>query len=682
MTTQDVPLKGPNGDIGGAARLVLLRSLPARFTGRGLALLGSVNLMPVLAIVLLFSLLAALLWIIHKNEQEQSRLDLVRDTLWVERALQFQIASDDETLQHIADDLHKDKSDMQKFLAPAHQLLASDPAIVALEWIDAKGAIITREAQRPLIAREPSGDEKQALDEAIYNARRTGGPVATRPFAWGSGTAISYIAQIDATATGSESLVAILSLDKMLDENIPWWIAGKRAVEIRDHEGHLLAARSTAMADKLALGQTIAFGTQPAGLFITLYAGQAPTNFTRDGLVGAIAVLGVLAVGGLLARESHLRKRRLAESALQNEHAFRKAMEDSLTVGMRARDLKGRIIYVNQSFCRMVGWPSEDLVGRDPPMPYWAPEEMEKTTAFHNRVLSGSPPADGAELRFRRQNGSPLVALVQEAPLIGADGQQTGWMGSFIDITERKAADELARRQTDQIETTSRLVLIGEMASILAHDLNQPLATISGYQAGLINRLSSGSIAHDEVVATLVKVGEAAQRAGQIIHRVQDVVRRNEPRFEPVDVAELVQRTVTIFQNEPRPMPSRIALSAGRPARVARCDDILIEQVLINLLRNAEEAMHGLPGQLRCIDVSVSTGASAVKVEIADRGPGVPDHLLGDIFGPFVSTKAGGLGLGLTICRSVLEAHRSQLICTPRADGGSIFKFSLAPLAT
>ena len=653
-----------------------------RLGGR-LAMLGSANLMPIMAITLLFALLAALLWIIHKNEQEQARLDLVRDALWVEQALQFQIASDDETLQHIADDLSQDKPDMRKFQAPAHQLLTSNPAIVALEWLDAGGAIKASEAQqRPLIAREPSSDERLALREALDTARRTGGPVATRPFAWGSGTAISHVAEIGATAAGPQSLVATLSLDKMLDENIPWWIAGKRAVEIRDHEGHLLAARSAAMAGNQSSGQTIAFGTQPAGLFLTLYAGQAPTNFTRDGLVGAIAILGALAVGGLLARESHLRRRRLAESALQTEHAFRKAMEDSLTVGMRARDLRGRIIYVNQSFCKMVGWSGDELVGRDPPMPYWAPDEMEKTAAFHNRVLSGSPPADGAELRFRRRDGTPLVALVQEAPLIGADGRQTGWMGSFLDITERKAAEELARRQADQIETTSRLVLIGEMASILAHDLNQPLAAISSYQAGLMNRVADGSIANEEIAATLGKVGDAAQRAGQIIRRVQDVVRRSEPRFECVDIAGLARRTVGIFQNEPGPPKPRIAISAAPQANVERCDDVLIEQVLINLLRNADEAMRNLPSQRRSIDVTVTPAAGIVEVQIADRGPGVPDAMLGDIFQPFVTTKSGGMGLGLTICRSVLEAHRSRLICSPRAGGGSVFKFSLAAPAS
>jgi two-component system, LuxR family, sensor histidine kinase DctS len=602
----------------------------------------------------------------------------VRDTLWVERALQFQIGADSETLQRLADDLGGRQADDARFEAQARQLLTSDPAIVAIEWRDAAGAIKLALAQHGAAASAPTDDAELALREAMRAGRLTSALTPTRPFALADGSAFAAVAQIPGKAREGEIVAATISLDRMLNQNIPWWIAEKRAVEIRDLEGHLLAARTHGAVDKQSLGHTIAFGEKPAGLLITLFPAQSPTNLTRDGLVGAIVILGLLAVGGLLARENHLRKRRVAEAELRSEHAFRKAMEDSLTVGMRARDRDGRVIYVNQAFCRMMGWTREELVGRAPPMPYWLPEEMERTKAFHDKVLSGAPPADGVELAFQRRDGARLVALVQEAPLIGIDGRQSGWMGSFLDITERKAAEALARQQADQLEAKSRQVLIGEMASILAHDLNQPLATITGYQAGLMNRLADGSIAPDEVARVLAKLGDAAQRAGQIIHRVQDVVKRNEPRFERVNVGELVARTLTIFQNEPRPAATRIALESQPDAFVERCDDVLIAQVLINLLLNAEEAMCGLPRHKRRIDVSVTAADASVEVQIADRGPGLPPEMAGEIFRPFVSTKQGGMGLGLTICRSVLEAHRSRLTCSPRAGGGSVFKFRLA----
>lgn len=640
--------------------------------------LWAVNLMPILAIALLFSLLAALLWIVHVNEREQTRLDLVRDTLWVERALQFQIAASGETLLRLADELGPLDADPARFAAQGRQLLVSDPAIVAIEWRDGAGTSKLSLASRDGASRARTANEETALRETADAARRSGALAVTSALSLAGGAAFAQVVPIPGNAHEGEVLVATISLDRMLNQNIPWWIAEKRAVEIDDHEGRVMAIRKHDGVSERSLRHTVAFGERPAGLFMTVSAVDAPTDLRRDGLVGAIIVLGVLAGGGLLARENHLRKRRVVEAELRSEHAFRKAMEDSLTVGMRARDLAGRVVYVNQAFCRMLGWTREELVGRAPPMPYWLPEEMDRTIAFHDKVMAGAPPAEGVELAFQRRDGERVVALVQEAPLIGADGRQTGWMGSFVDITERKAAEALARRQADQLEAKSRLVLVGEMASILAHDLNQPLATIAGYQAGLANRVAEGSIGSEEIAAVLARLGEATQRAGQIVHRVRDVVKRNEPRFERVDIGELVERTLDTFRSEPQSQATRIVLVSGASAFVDRCDDVLVEQVLINLLRNAAESMSHVPPQNRRIDVSVIAVDAAVEVEIADRGAGVPAEMAGDIFRPFVSTKPSGMGLGLTICRSVLEAHRSRLTCSPRAGGGSVFKFRLA----
>lgn len=650
-------------------------------SGNKFSLLATINLMPVLAIVLLFSLLGALLWIIHVNEQEQTRLDLVRDTLWVERALQFQIANDQEILLRLADDLGRNGNDAAQFLTQAKQLLTSDPAIVAIDWLNPEGVLQAFRLQNGLTIASESHSELRQQIAGAKDQIANGALVAIGPFRFGDGMAFGLVAPVNGNTPAGGVLVAVTSFDRMLNLNIPWWIGEKRAVDLRNHEGNLLASRSKTSVDPQAQSHTIAFGAQPAGLFISLFAIRAPTNFTRDGLIGAIVLLGILAVGGLLARESHLRKRRAAEREVKREHAFRKAMEDALTVGMRARDLEGRIIYVNQAFCQMTGYDSAYLIGRGPPMPYWLPDEMEKTTAIHDAVLAGAPPADGVELKFRRRDGQVLTALVYEAPLIDAEGRQNGWMGSFLDITERKQAAELARRQADQIQTTSRLVLIGEMASILAHDLNQPLATIASYQTGLMNHLANGSISNGDIVATLAKVGDAAQRAGQIIRRVQDFVKRNEPRFERTNIGELVARIVDVFQHEPQSPASRIALNAGPDVCISLCDSVLIEQVVINLLRNADEAMANLPKRKRRIDVSIAEANGQIEVQVADQGHGIPHDMAGDIFRPFVSTKPGGMGLGLTICRSVLEAHSSRLACSTRAGGGSVFRFRLTAAA-
>jgi two-component system sensor histidine kinase DctS len=227
-------------------------------------------------------------------------------------------------------------------------------------------------------------------------------------------------------------------------------------------------------------------------------------------------------------------------------------MEDSLMVGMRARDLEGRVTYVNPAFLQMVGFSAEELIGREPPMPYWAPEEMERTLLLHNKVLEGKAPHEGFEIRLMRKDGSRFDALIYEAPLIDADGRQTGWMGSIIDVTARKHAEELARQQQEKLQVTARLVTMGEMASTLAHELNQPLAAITSYNAGCLNKLESGNFSAVQLKEALGKLGVQAQRAGHIIRRVHDFVRKSEPKLAPCDLAEVIDDSIGFIEALPR----------------------------------------------------------------------------------------------------------------------------------
>jgi two-component system sensor histidine kinase DctS len=159
-------------------------------------------------------------------------------------------------------------------------------------------------------------------------------------------------------------------------------------------------------------------------------------------------------------------------------------------------------------------------------MPYWAPEEHEATLPrTRNRWLARRP-NEGVELRFQRKNGERFDALIYEAPLIDAEGRHTGWMGSVVDITERKRAEELARQQQEKLQFTARLVTMGEMASTLAHEINQPLSAISSYTTGCLNRLEAGDLPRDELREALGKLASQAQRAGRVIRRIYDFVRK------------------------------------------------------------------------------------------------------------------------------------------------------------
>jgi two-component system sensor histidine kinase DctS len=205
-----------------------------------------------------------------------------------------------------------------------------------------------------------------------------------------------------------------------------------------------------------AASHAIAFDPPGNGLTLTVTRFDSRTSLTANALVATIIVFSLLALASLVVTRRHMIRRGVAELALQEEHALRKAMEESLTVGMRARDHSGKIIYVNQAFCRMVGWPAEELVGCAPPMPYWLPEDMERTLELHQLVLDGKAPPEGFEIKFHARSGERFDALVYEAPLIDAEGHHRGWMGSVVDATTESALRIIAPANREAFNCASR----------------------------------------------------------------------------------------------------------------------------------------------------------------------------------------------------------------------------------
>lgn len=278
-------------------------------------------------------------------------------------------------------------------------------------------------------------------------------------------------------------------LNVLLSNQIPWWFTEKYKVEIVDDNDQVLASK-TYIEGTSSDSYLIPFDPPGQGLRLKISDYPSTQSPLQNMLTIAILLLALGVFASLWLVRGLMKKSTRAEAALRAEHAFRTAMENSLTVGMRARDLEGRIIYVNPAFCKMTGFSASELVNHDPPMPYWAPEHMDEARAMHQTVLAGLAPEEGFELTFMRKNRERFEALVYEAKLIDGNGRHTGWMASVLDITERKRAEELARQQQEQLQFTARLVTLGEMASTLAHELNQPLAAIASYNTGCLNLLS------------------------------------------------------------------------------------------------------------------------------------------------------------------------------------------------
>jgi two-component system sensor histidine kinase DctS len=250
-------------------------------------------------------------------------------------------------------------------------------------------------------------------------------------------------------------------------------------------------------------------------------------------------------------------------------------------------------------------------------------------------------------------------------------------MASVLDVTERKRGEELARHQQEQLQRTARLITMGEMASTLAHELNQPLSAIASYTAGCLNRLDAPAFAAADLRPALTKLGAQAQRAGQIIRRVHDFVRKSEPRLQPCSLSQVVEDSVGFIDFDARRRGVSIQMAPESRDHTVEADRILLEQVMLNLLRNGIEATSQDGTTVQPLVITIAADQDQAVVRVADRGPGIAAEAADTLFQPFYTTKAEGMGMGLNICRSIIEFHRGRLWFEPNPGGGSVFCFSL-----
>jgi two-component system, LuxR family, sensor histidine kinase DctS len=399
-------------------------------------------------------------------------------------------------------------------------------------------------------------------------------------------------------------------------------------------------------------------------------------------VLGLSLALGVVVT--LLVRDG--RRRARVEAALAESLAFRKAMEDSLVTGLRARDLQGRVTYVNPAFCNMVGFTSQQLMGLVTP-PYWPPDLIEeyarRQAARFGSGRSIDEAREGFETTFMKQSGERVSVMIFEAPLVNGAGQHTGWMSAVLDVSDQRRVEEISRQQQERLQATARLATVGEMASLLSHELNQPLAAIASYAAGSLNLMQSG--AHDDDTAALLqqateRIAEQAERAGRVIKSVHDFVRRREQSREAVACNLLIDAVLPLVRLQTRKSGARVVVDVALPSPRVVCDRTMVEQVLLNLTRNAVQAMEDhTPIEARELRIEVRQHhARWVTFSVIDCGPGVSAEAAARLFTPFFTTRIEGMGLGLSLCRTVIEQHGGALDFVPRVGGpGTEFRFTL-----
>jgi two-component system sensor kinase FixL len=353
---------------------------------------------------------------------------------------------------------------------------------------------------------------------------------------------------------------------------------------------------------------------------------------------------------------------------------------DTAVDGIMVIDEKAQILVYNTACERLFGFLPDEVLGRNVGLLMPEPYRSEHDDYIARYIATGVKHiiGIGREVRGRRKDGStfPVNLSVGEGSLAG----QRIFVGIVTDLSERVRRESHVQELQKELLHATRLTSTGQLAAALAHELNQPLTAILNYTSALADivdwkKVQEGATAQE----VLAKVSAQAERAGDIIRRLRGFVEKREANRTPDDLNKAVQDAISLGLVGSASDNIRTTLSLASDLPLVPIDKVQIQQVMINLLRNAAEAMRDSAKR----ELTVTTARDDdgfVVVSVQDTGPGLPAEVQKRLFEPFVTTKDTGLGIGLSICRTIIESHGGRLWGESRKGGGTIFRFKL-PLA-
>jgi PAS domain S-box-containing protein len=778
---------------------------------------------PLLAIVIFLVVMAIILGTLQVQERQQQEGSLFRELSLVKQRIQLRFINNSEALQSFSRDLSQAENNRiarDKVLSQIQSFVMSNPEILQLIWLNDSE---WRQWMMPPPSRNsewfdnvPQASEiDRELKRALFLSRETNRPAysqvinlnATKddPIMEDRQSIFWEVVTIfrDGEATGA--LAVMYSGQGILQYIIPPELKSQHRYSLIGRDNRVLAISSDRDTPTRSLSNetSLDFGALGPNITLRVDTYPPPTDLTFRMLLGVVIGLSAFVVWSLWSVLKQMQVRQLTEANLRTESSFRKVLEDSMPVGIRAHDMEKRITYVNRSFSEMTGWAQEELLGLQPPFPFWPAELHDELMQKMGEALDGNLKS-GIEGAIMRKDGTRIATRTFIAPLINDKGQQTGWVTSVIDISEpkrireelsatqerfvtvlegldaavsvvsietgellfanryyrerfgdtakghidlaghemdpssifhfegdnvdalaglpatalnqsneidseeiqlrgdtnnywyevrrryiswvdghlaqlliatditlRKTTEDLARQQEERMQFTSRLTTMGEMASSLAHELNQPLSAISNYCMGIAKRLTStNNPLSTELLPALEKASDQAHRAGTIIQRIRGFVKRSEPQSKSCNIGDIIADSVGLVEFEANRHRLKIVSELAPNIPAVELDPVLIQQVLVNLLKNSLDSLREVyplssrwsaPPVRISADLETSTFPSMLRIQVTDAGAGIAESVIARMFEPFFSTKEDGMGMGLNICRSIIESHHGRL---------------------
>ncbi|HEY2379230.1 MAG TPA: ATP-binding protein [Gemmatimonadaceae bacterium] len=327
----------------------------------------------------------------------------------------------------------------------------------------------------------------------------------------------------------------------------------------------------------------------------------------------------------------------------------------------------------NSAFERLVGLGANEVVGQRIPLT----ETIEERWA----PLGDGHAFSGIEIRMTRKDGSEFDATLACAPLVDDEGRSAGVVANILDISDRKRAEEALRKAELELAHVTRLTMLGEMAASIAHEINQPLTAIVANATASLNWLSRPDAKLERAREALADIVKDGHRAADVIQRVRQLATKSDPKKTYLNINDVVRDVTTLVRSEIQKHRVSLCMSLASPLPSVFADRVQLQQVIINLVMNAVEAMDPVDDRRRELRIQSEVCEDRIVVAVQDDGVGIAPRQMDRLFSAFYTTKSGGMGIGLSISRSIIEGHGGRLWATPNAEHGSTFEFTL-PVAS
>ena len=369
-----------------------------------------------------------------------------------------------------------------------------------------------------------------------------------------------------------------------------------------------------------------------------------------------------------------LHRKRIQEALLASEEKYRLLVENQTDLVIKL-DQKGHLQFVSPSYCEMFSCSESDLQG----------------SSFHQQVHTSD--RERIEFEWKKLSVAPWSTEFEHRVVVATGERWLGWslkalrddsgevieiVGVGRDVTDRRKAEEQARQHLHTLAHAGRMHSMGEMASTMAHELNQPLTAILSFSQASQRVIKNKEYDHDELEIALQRIAVNAKRAGDIISHLRSFIRKEEPHTELSDINRLIREAIDLVNSELLQLEIDVVFNLQESLPNVVVDPIHIQQVILNLVRNSMEAIDQFTGAERRISITTRMHKpGGIEVTITDTGPGLDAEITDQIFNTFATTKPEGMGVGLSICKSIIEAHGGELAIRQGPDSGATFSFVL-----